>query len=63
MADETKGAEWTKLDELAAMFMQAMVAGKYSEGRDLTDAPGAYAAKAYTLAGAFLAVKARGGNA
>jgi hypothetical protein len=49
--------EWDIRDELAAMFMQAMVSGRYAEGRDPAVEGKANARRAYDLAAEFLAVR------
>lgn len=49
--------EWDIRDELAAMFMQAILTGRYAEGRDPAVEAKANARRAYDLAGEFLAVR------
>jgi hypothetical protein len=49
--------EWDIRDELAAMFMQAIVTGRYAEGRDPSVEAKATARRAYDLAAEFLAVR------
>lgn len=50
--------EWDIRDELAAMFMQAIVSGRYAEGRDPAVEAKANARRAYDIAADFLAVRA-----
>jgi hypothetical protein len=49
--------EWDIRDELAAMFMQAMISGRYAEGRDPAVEAKANARRAYDMATAFLEVR------
>ncbi len=49
--------EWDDRDELAAMFMQAILTGRYAEGRDPAVEGKANARRAYDLAAEFLAVR------
>ncbi len=56
MATKTE-VEWDVRDELAAMFMQAILTGRYAEGRDPAVEAKATARRAYDLAEAFLAVR------
>jgi hypothetical protein len=49
--------EWDIRDELAAMFMQAIVTGRYAEGRDPAVEAKANARRAYDMAAEFLAVR------
>jgi hypothetical protein len=49
--------EWDIRDELAAMFMQAIVTGRYAEGRDPAVEAKANARLAYDMAAEFLAVR------
>lgn len=55
--------EWDIRDELAAMFMQAIVTGRYAEGRDPAVEAKANARHAYDMAADFLAVRAELGEA
>jgi hypothetical protein len=50
-------AEWDIRDELAAMFMQAIITGRYAEGRDPAVEAKASARRAYDMAAEFLAVR------
>lgn len=50
--------EWDIRDELAAMFMQATITGRYAEGRDPAVEAKAAARRAYDMAAEFLAVRA-----
>jgi hypothetical protein len=50
--------EWDIRDELAAMFMQATISGRYAEGRDPAVEAKATARRAYDMAAEFLAVRA-----
>lgn len=50
--------EWDIRDELAAMFMQAIISGRYAEGRDPAVEGKAAARKAYDIAAEFLEVRA-----
>lgn len=52
--------EWNVRDELAAMFMQAIVTGRYAEGRDPAVEAKANARRAYDMADEFLAVRGEG---
>lgn len=49
--------EWDMRDELAAMFMQAIITGRYAEGRDPGVEAKASARRAYDMAAEFLAVR------
>lgn len=49
--------EWDIRDELAAMFMQAMISGRYAEGRDPAVEAKANARRAYDMAATFLEVR------
>ena len=49
--------EWDSRDELAAMFMQAIITGRYAEGRDPAVEAKATARRAYDFAAEFLAVR------
>jgi hypothetical protein len=49
--------EWDVRDELAAMFMQAIITGRYAEGRDPAVEAKASARRAYDLANEFLEVR------
>jgi hypothetical protein len=49
--------EWDIRDELAAMFMQAIITGRYAEGRDPAVEAKASARRAYDIAAEFLAVR------
>ncbi len=49
--------EWDIRDELAATFMQAMITGRYAEGRDPGVEAKANARRAYDMAAEFLAVR------
>jgi hypothetical protein len=49
--------EWGIRDELAAMFMQAIVTGRYAEGRDPAVEAKASARRAYDMATDFLDVR------
>lgn len=49
--------EWDIRDELAAMFMQAIITGRYAEGRDPAVEAKASARRAYDMAAEFLAVR------
>lgn len=49
--------EWDIRDELAAMFMQAILSGRYAEGRDPAVEAKANARRAYDMAADFLAVR------
>jgi hypothetical protein len=49
--------EWDLRDELAAMFMQAILTGRYAEGRDPAVEAKANARRAYDMAADFLAVR------
>jgi hypothetical protein len=49
--------EWDIRDELAAMFMQSILTGRYAEGRDPSVEARATARRAYDLASEFLAVR------
>jgi hypothetical protein len=49
--------EWDIRDELAAMFMQAIITGRYAEGRDPAVEARATSLRAYSLAEEFLAVR------
>jgi hypothetical protein len=49
--------EWDIRDELAAMFMQAILTGRYAEGRDPAVEAKANARRAYDVAEEFLAVR------
>jgi hypothetical protein len=51
------GEQWGKRDELAAMFMQAIIPGRLHHGIDPVGEGKSNAAKAYALADAFLAVR------
>jgi hypothetical protein len=48
---------WDKRDELAAMFMQAILTGRYAEGRDPAVEGKANARRAYDMASEFLEVR------
>lgn len=50
--------EWDIRDELAAMFMQGILTGRFAEGRDPAVEAKANARRAYDLAAEFLAVRA-----
>ena len=50
--------EWDMRDELAATFMQAIITGRYAEGRDPAIEAKATARRAYDMADEFLAVRA-----
>ncbi len=56
MATETN-AEWTKRDELASMFMHAIITGKVTVGAHPDAEAKPLGLKAYQLADAFLAVR------
>jgi hypothetical protein len=49
--------DWSTRDELAALFMQAIITGRYAEGRDPAVEAKATARRAYDLADEFLAVR------
>jgi hypothetical protein len=49
--------EWSRRDELAAMFMQAIIMGRYAEGRDPAVEAKAAARRAYDLADELLGVR------
>ena len=49
--------EWDIRDELAAMFMQAIITGRYAEGRDPAVEAKASARRAYDMATEFLEVR------
>jgi hypothetical protein len=49
--------EWDIRDELAAMFMQAIITGRYAEGRDPAVEAKASARRAYDMADEFLEVR------
>jgi hypothetical protein len=49
--------EWDIRDELAAQFMQAIITGRYAEGRDPAVEGKASARRAYDLAAEFLEVR------
>ncbi len=49
--------EWDIRDELAATFRQALLTGRYAEGRDPSVGARATARRAYDLAAEFLAVR------
>ena len=57
MPRDTK-TEWDMRDELAATFMQAIITGRYAEGRDPAIEAKASARRAYDIADDFLAVRA-----
>jgi len=57
MPSATK-TEWDMRDELAATFMQAIITGRYAEGRDPAIEAKASARRAYDIADDFLAVRA-----
>jgi hypothetical protein len=58
MTDIAKSnSEWDIRDELASLFMQAIIAGRYAEGRDPAVEAKATARRAYDLAAAFLEVR------
>jgi hypothetical protein len=57
MPIETTKMEWDVRDELAAMFMQAILTGRYAEGRDPAVEAKATARRAYDLAVEFLEVR------
>ncbi len=48
---------WEVRDELAAMFMQAIITGRYAEGRDPAVEGKATARRAYDMAAEFLEVR------
>jgi hypothetical protein len=50
-------AEWTKRDELASMFMQAIINGKVTVGAHPDAEARPLVLKAYQLADAFLTVR------
>jgi hypothetical protein len=50
-------AEWDIRDELASAFMQAIITGRYAEGRDPAVEAKATARRAYDMADEFLAVR------
>jgi hypothetical protein len=50
-------ADWDTRDELAAMFMQAIITGRYAEGRDPAVEAKATARRAYDMAAEFLEVR------
>jgi hypothetical protein len=52
-----EGGEWGKRDELAAMFMQAIIPGRLAHGIDPVGEGKSNASKAYALADAFLTVR------
>jgi hypothetical protein len=54
--------EWDIRDELAAMFMQAMISGRYAEGRDPAVEAKANARRAYDMATTFLEVRGEVGR-
>ena len=56
MPVEVKG-EWEIRDELAAMFMQAIITGRYAEGRDPAVEGKASARRAYDMATEFLEIR------
>ncbi len=56
MANRTED-EWDLVDELAARFMQAIITGRYAEGRDPAVEAKANARRAYDVAAEFLAVR------
>jgi hypothetical protein len=49
--------DWDIIDELAAMFMQAIITGRYAEGRDPAVEAKATARRAYDMADEMLAVR------
>lgn len=49
--------EWELRGELATMFMQAIVTGRYAEGRDPAVEAKAAARRAYDMAADFLEVR------
>ncbi len=53
----TTNAEWSDRDELASMFMQAIIAGKVTAGAHPDAEAKPLALKAYQLADAFLSVR------
>jgi hypothetical protein len=55
--------EWDVRDELAASFMQAILTGRYAEGRDPSVEARATARRAYDLAAEFLSVRRELGHA
>ncbi len=57
MKTNTPEVDWDIRDELAAMFMQAIVTGRYAEGRDPAVEAKANARRAYDIAAEFLAVR------
>lgn len=54
---EKTSIEWDIRDELAAQFMQAIITGRYAEGKDPAVEGKASARRAYDLADEFLAVR------
>ncbi len=57
-----KRVEWTKRDELASMFMQAIISGKVTAGTHPEAEARPLALKAYQLADAFLTVHSADGK-
>jgi hypothetical protein len=57
MSPANEKADWGTRDELAALFMQAIITGRYAEGRDPAVEAKATARRAYDLADEFLAVR------
>jgi hypothetical protein len=49
--------DWGIRDELAAMFMQAIITGRYAEGRDPAVEAKATARRAFDMAADFLEVR------
>ena len=49
--------EWDIRDELASSFMQAIITGRYAEGRDPAVEAKAAARRAYDMAAEFLEVR------
>lgn len=52
-----KTMEWDIRDELAVTFMQAIITGRYAEGRDPALEAKAAARRAYDMAAEFLEVR------
>jgi hypothetical protein len=53
----SKSTDWDIRDELAASFMQAIITGRYAEGRDPAVEAKAAARRAYDMAAEFLDVR------
>jgi hypothetical protein len=57
MASKSTSTDWDIRDELAATFMQAIITGRYAEGRDPAVEAKAAARRAYDMADEFLEVR------